>query len=151
VIVDSAGNIGLYGNLDIRLTRALTLLVETDFRVAELGKREVEGSSLFFIVQAYETKAREKGVWESHRKYLDVQYVVEGTEKIGWAATALLSVMQPYNLEKDVTLYEGDGDFIVMRPGMFIVLWPHDGHMPGIAVTDPVHVRKVVVKVLLNG
>jgi YhcH/YjgK/YiaL family protein len=149
MIVDVLANFGLYRNIGARIAKALTLLAEHDFGTAPLGRHEVDGSSLFSIVQSYETKPREQGVWESHRKYIDVQYVVEGTERIGWAPTPLLSVTKPYDPETDATLYMGDGDFIVARPGTFLVLWPKDGHMPGIAMTDPAQVRKVVLKVLL--
>ena len=147
--MDVADNLGLYGNLGVRLARALALLAEREIATAGLGRHEVGDSSLFFFVQSYVTRPRDQGVWESHRKYIDVQLVVEGVERIGWAPAPLLSVTQPYNPEEDVTLYTGDGDFIVARPGTFLVLWPEDGHMPGIAVADPVKVRKVVVKVLL--
>jgi biofilm protein TabA len=149
MIVDVVANFRQYRNLGAGLAKALTLLAERDWRTSELGRREVDGSSLVSLVLAYTTKAPGQGEWESHRKYIDVQYVVEGIERIGWAPTTLLAVLKPYNPEQDTTLYTGDGDFILARPGTFLVLWPEDGHMPGIAAADPVPVRKVVLKVLL--
>ena len=149
MIADSVGNAGLYKGLGERISRALVLIGQTDFRSMEPGKREVDGTSLFYLVQSYMTKPRAQGAWESHRTYIDLQYVVEGIERMGWAPTAQLSVTKPYSADTDAALYTGDGDFIIARPGTFLVLWPHDAHMPGIAVADPVQVRKVVVKILL--
>ncbi len=149
LIADTLRNSARYRSLGDRISSALSLLVENDFETMELGKHEVDSVSLFYSVQSYTTKPRGQGAWESHRKYIDVQYIVEGIERIGWAPISVLSVIKPYDAEIDASLYEGDGDFIVARQGTFLVLWPEDAHMPGIAVTDPRQVRKVVVKVLL--
>jgi YhcH/YjgK/YiaL family protein len=149
MIADTLTNAGLYRGLGARIARALDLLGREDFRSMEPGKRDVDGTSLFYMVQTYSTKPREKGSWESHRKYIDVQYVVDGIERIGWAPLAGLSVTKPYSAETDAALYSGDGDFLLVQPGTFLILWPDDGHMPGIAVAEPVPVRKVVMKVLL--
>jgi biofilm protein TabA len=165
MVVDMIANAGAYAGLGERIHRALTLLGKEDFRGMELGRHEVDGASLFYIVQSYQSKPRGQGKWESHRKYLDVQYVVEGEERFGWSplgragladvpgraplGRAGLAVTQPYDPATDAALYAGDGDFITATPGMFLLLWPEDAHMPGIAVKDPVPVLKVVVKVLL--
>jgi biofilm protein TabA len=57
---------------------------------------------------------------------------------MAWAPTTQLSVTQPYDPVKDV---------ILARAGTFLVFWPEDGHMPGIAVDAPAPVRKVVIKI----
>ncbi len=129
MIADTVRNAGMYKGLGDRIARALALLGKEDFRSMEPGRREVEGEALFYIVQSYTTKPREQGAWESHRKYIDVQYVVEGIERIGWAPTTQLSVTKPYSAESDAALYSGDGDFIVARQGTFLVLWPDDAHI----------------------
>jgi YhcH/YjgK/YiaL family protein len=163
MIVDSITNAGLYTGLGERIARALALLSKERFAGMKTGKHEVDGASLFYMVQAYQSKPREQGKWESHRKYLDVQYVVEGVESMGWAplgSAALadvpgraplggLTVTQPYDPAADAALYEGDGSFVTVTPGTFVLLWPQDAHMPGIAVKEPVSVLKVVVKILL--
>jgi biofilm protein TabA len=165
MIVDTIANAGLYKGLGERIGRALALLGKEDFRGMKTGRHEVDGDSLFYIVQSYQSKPLSQGKWESHRKYLDVQYVVEGVERFGWAplgradladvpgraplGRADLTVTQPYDASKDAALYAGDGDFITATPGTFLLLWPEDVHMPGIAVKDPAPVLKVVVKVLL--
>jgi YhcH/YjgK/YiaL family protein len=98
-------------------------------------------------VQQYQTKPLAEGKWESHRKYIDVQYVEEGVERIGWTPVAGLTVTEPYDEAKDIAFYQGDGDFVTVPAGSFVILFPDDAHMPGIAVDKPSPVKKVVVKV----
>lgn len=149
MIVDTLANRHLYAGLGKRIAAALDLIAAEDFRAQAAGKHEVEGASLFYLVQAYTTKPVEQASWESHRKYLDVQYIVEGTERMGWAPVSSLRVTKPYDSAGDAALYKGDGAFLTAGPGTFFLLWPDDAHMPGIAAGSPAPVRKVVVKVLL--
>jgi YhcH/YjgK/YiaL family protein len=149
VIVDTIANAGLYEGLGARFARALSLLALEEFRGKKPGRYDVDGDSLFYVVQGYSTKARAEGVWESHRKYIDVQFVAQGIERIGWRPISALEVTQPYDPSKDAALYKGEGDFVTVPSGTFVALWPMDGHMPGVAVAAPVPVSKVVVKILV--
>lgn len=105
---------------------------------------------MFAIEQVYETKARPDGFFESHRRYIDIQVVVTGTEIMEVADIGLLPVRQSYDEERDVIIY---GDFpgaSVLRfaAGEAAVFLPVDGHMPSLrAAANPVLVRKTVVKV----
>jgi YhcH/YjgK/YiaL family protein len=73
--------------------------------------------------------------------------MVEGAEVMGCAALADLQVTEPYNVEKDVLFLTGTGNFFTVSAGMFAIFFPHDAHMPQLAVTTPAPVRKIVVKV----
>jgi len=44
-------------------------------------------------------------------------------------------------------LLEGDGSYLVVKEGCFVVFFPEDAHMPALAVTQPEKVKKVIVKV----
>lgn len=147
MVVDTIGNAARYGSLGARIKRALELLATAELRGKAPGRYEVEGSDLYYIVQSYTTKLLAEGSWESHRSYIDLQYVLEGTERMGWSPVALLRVTQPYDPGKDAAFYAGGGDFILAGAGTFFLLWPEDAHMPGMAVDAPSPVRKVVVKV----
>jgi YhcH/YjgK/YiaL family protein len=149
MIVDAITNARLYVGLGSRISRALALLAHEDFTAMTPGRHEVDGDALYYMVQDYTTKPREQGLWESHRKYIDVQFLAQGTECIGWAPVGSLEVTQPYDSSKDAALYRGQGDFVTARAGTFVVLWPEDGHMPGTVSGAPCPVRKVVVKILV--
>ena len=76
----------------------------------------------------------------------DLQIPLSGTEIMGYtAAKDCIPADAPYNAEKDITFFEGLAEtYITVKPGMFAIFFPQDGHAPGIT---PEGVKKVIVKV----
>lgn len=146
MIVDLLMNVERYGALLPGLTAGLDFLRARKFERVEPGRVEIDGDRLFAIVQEYETKAPGSGKWEAHRRYWDIQYVVQGVEVMHWANITHLEA-GTYVPEKDFLPLEGSGDLITLRTGMVAILSPQDAHMPGMAIERPERVRKVVVKV----
>ncbi len=149
MVFDSIKNVDLYANLNERIKKALKFISENDFEKIEDGKVEIDGENVFAIVQSYETKAIEKGRWEAHRKYIDVQFVADGYEKIGYTHLGNTEEDEEYNDENDIIWLIGKGNFVEARKGSFAIFYPEDAHMPAIAVDNPARVKKVVVKVLV--
>ena len=149
MIIDRIENAPLYVGLSKRTAAALAYLRKTDFSRMPAGRSDLDGANLYALVQEYDSRPCDTACWEAHRRYIDVQYLVSGVERIGYAQLSSLQVTQAYDEKNDALLLSGDGDFLLMRPGMFMVLWPEDAHMPGIATAAPAPVKKVVVKVLL--
>lgn len=86
---------------------------------------------------------------ESHKKYCDLQYFIEGKEKIYWASLRKLTVENDMTPENDAILYVSGPwqGYTVFEPGMFGFYAPEDGHMPGIAADEPSAVKKIVFKI----
>jgi biofilm protein TabA len=108
------------------------------------------GDGVFGIEQVYRTRFRGEANYESHRAYIDVQAVIEGEEGIDVTDIMRLSVIEPYDGDKDIIRYAPFefGSWIRLGPGDLAVLFPPDGHMPCLHPgREPVLVRKVVVKV----
>jgi biofilm protein TabA len=109
------------------------------------------GGGVFAIEQVYQTKPRSEGFFESHRKYVDVQVVIEGIEAMEVEDTSRLSIDQPYFAERDLIKYADTAaaSRLLVRAGDAAIFFPVDGHMPGlrVAVESAVLVRKTVVKV----
>jgi YhcH/YjgK/YiaL family protein len=118
----------------------------TDFRPIADGKYPVDGDRIFALVQRYTSKPVHEGRWESHRAYIDLQCVFEGIEQIGYAPLETLAAGS-YDADRDLIWLEGQGEFVTMGTGRFMLLWPEDAHMPGIAAGSPAAVLKVVVKI----
>jgi len=148
MIIDKLPNASLYLRINERLPTAFRYLQDTDLSIIQPGKYEIEGSNIYALVQEYETKTKEKGRWEAHRRYIDVQYIFQGTELFGYAELGQMKV-GAYDEGKDFLSLEGEGDFFTIHPGSFVILAPQDAHMPGIAISTPQAVKKVVVKVRL--
>ena len=102
------------------------------------------------MIQQYDPKPREKARWEAHRKYIDVQYVLSGSEHFGYAPLERLSSVA-YDEAKDFHELKGEGDFLQVPAGTFMVLFPQDAHMPGIAGPGARFTKKIVVKIRLDG
>ena len=90
---------------------------------------------------------------ESHKKYCDLQYIVEGTEKIYWASLRKLTVEDDRTPEADIIFYKSGPEqgYTLLEAGMFGFYAPEDGHMPCIVVTEPQPATKIVFKIPVKG
>lgn len=151
MIVDKIENYRKYFHLPARIVKAIEYLGSTDFTFVENGQYELEGKNMISIVNRYKTKLPEEAVWESHRKYIDVQFVAGGNERFGHVSLANApAVTAPYSEEKDVIFYEPGTETFAAPMGTFMIFDPDDIHAPGLAVgtpPKPADVVKVVVKV----
>ncbi len=147
MIVDGIGNIGIYRSLGGGIRAGLDYLAGRDFAGWTQGRYGTGTEGLYTLVQEYRTKPRAEGVWESHRKYVDIQFLLEGTEAIDVAPVGTLAVASAYEEGRDAALYDGEGGTLVLHAGDFAVFYPDDAHRPGLTAGDGGIVRKVVVKV----
>jgi len=147
MIVDRLGNRSVDAHVPPRVGQALEYLRTTDLAVVPLGRHEIDGDRLVALVQEYETRLPADCVWEAHRRYVDVQYVVRGAERMGHASIADVVPRVAYDAEKDVALFEPGSRFVTVSAGMVAIFGPDDVHSPGHADGNPQPVRKVVVKV----
>ncbi|MCX7798595.1 MAG: YhcH/YjgK/YiaL family protein [Melioribacter sp.] len=147
MIFDQLKNANLYFPLSKRIQTAFEYLLNTNFETLEAGKYEIDGENIYAVIQNYDTKPITAGKWEAHKKYIDIQYIVSGKEKMGYSNPTKMIVTEEYNEEKDVMFLKGDGNFLIAEAGHFAVFFPTDVHMPGIAVNLSTPIKKVVVKV----
>jgi len=151
MIYDNIKRASTYYSLGEKISKALQYLSQTDFTNLEPGKYEIDGENIFALVQTYNTKPFSVGKWEAHKKYIDIQYIVSGKEKMGFTETTKVIVLEEYNEGKDCAIYKGEGNFLIAEEGHFAIFFPSDVHMPSMAINIPKEVRKVVVKVKLEG
>jgi YhcH/YjgK/YiaL family protein len=115
-----------------------------------VGQHFLDGEDVFVNVEEYVSKPIERGRYEAHRRYADVQYVVSGCEQMGYAPLDEVQMTEEYNPAKDIAFYKGQGQMLRVPAGTFAIFLPEDAHMPCIADTEPAPVRKVVVKVRID-
>lgn len=125
---------------------AFKYLKETDLQTVAPGKYPLDGENVFVSVTEGPGKDFNNTNWESHRKYVDIQYIVKGKEKIGVTPLSKTMVTKAYDEKKDVANYSADGKFYVAKPGVMYVFYPNDAHRPSIKV-DENAIKKVVVKI----
>jgi YhcH/YjgK/YiaL family protein len=147
MIIDLIENSKLYNGLGTRITKALNYLEQNDFEKLDDGRYEIEGNDVYASVSRYKSKLLDEGKWEAHKRYIDVQFVASGTELIGYSFLNNMTPISGYDSEKDFQLFKGNGQFTKVDKNTFMILFPSDAHMPGIAIKNPENVIKVVIKV----
>jgi YhcH/YjgK/YiaL family protein len=146
MIVDTLENASLYFSLDWGIETGLQYLQRTDLNALSPGTYPIEGERIFCIVQNYLTIPPEEGFWEAHRRFIDIQFVVKGSEWIGYAPLRSLE-LERYDEAKDLAVLLGEGSYVRVPEGSFMILGPGDAHKPRIALGKPESVRKAVIKV----
>jgi YhcH/YjgK/YiaL family protein len=151
MISDTLKNRHLYAAISPRIKTALDYLAKTDFSAMEPGRIEIDGTNLYILVQSYDSLPKEQGKWECHRKYIDIQYIAEGIEQIGFTNIDNMNVTTEYNPEKDVAFLSGKGDYVTLVKGSYGIFFPQDAHQPKIAPNNtPGKVKKVVIKIKVD-
>lgn len=131
---------------------AIQYALSTDLAALETGKYSIDGEEVFAIVNEYATKPLSECDAESHREYADIQIMIAGVERFGYAPLTDQPETTPYNEEKDVALYTiapEDLNYLTLHPGEFIIFFPTDIHQPEVFTHQPELVKKVVIKVAL--
>lgn len=115
------------------------------------GRHDIS-DGVYVNICSYETTARENAMFEAHRKYIDIQYMVEGKELITVEPLDAMrqgECIQRYSEDGDAELYKMNiyGTDLLLKKGEALVFSPDQAHAPGICVNSPEKVRKVIVKV----
>jgi len=149
MITDKISNYKLYTGLGSNFKEAFELLASNRFN-RESGRYELS-NGMYYMVQSYETKPVSDGMFESHRKYIDLQFIVDGKERQDYLNLAALKIREPYNADKDVIIYDvpdSKGFALILETGYFAIYYPEDGHMPNLRTGSNADKNiKVVVKI----
>ena len=132
-----------------KIQRALDHLQTLDLEQIAVGRYEIDGNNIFFMISEYETLPASEMRFEAHQKYLDIQGIISGHEAIQVARTDLFTVATAYDEAKDIVFFN-DIDLystVVLSPGDYVVLLPEDAHKPKVMVGKPEHTKKYVVKI----
>jgi biofilm protein TabA len=149
MVADHVNHASEYFNLNPRIRLALEYLRRIDAGALEVGRHDVDGDRVFALVSDYLTRRPEDAFWEAHRRHIDVQYVHAGRERIGYGPLSGFEC-DPYDDDRDLQVARGSSErSIDVTPGGFVILFPHEAHMPGLTAQAVEAVRKVVVKVRL--
>ena len=137
--------------MEQKLARALEIIEDLDWETVECGRYDVD-DELYYMVQEYETKYPDQARYEAHEKYVDIQYIVKGVERMEFAETSKLKVTEAYNPEKDVKFLEEPKviDASIVEAGDYRIFYPEDAHRPGLCVNNtPAKVKKILAKILI--
>lgn len=150
MIFDCSNYLSQYAGLGPGFQKAFAYLAQTDLKNLEPGKYAIDGDKVFALVSSYVPKPVDQAKWEAHKKYADIQVVLEGSEKQGFAPMKKAFVTEAYIPERDIEFLSIEqGNYLTMSPGVFAVYFPQDAHQPGVEAVPGGPVKKVVIKVLV--
>ncbi|MEO6836912.1 MAG: YhcH/YjgK/YiaL family protein [Ginsengibacter sp.] len=126
---------------------AFAFLKNNDLAKLAPGKYPIDGDNVYATVTDDPTKDYDQSKWESHRKYIDLQYVISGEEKIGVTPVADVKVTEPYSEDKDIAHYSGPGKLYLAKPEIFFIFFPGTAHRPNITTGGNKPDQKIVIKI----
>jgi YhcH/YjgK/YiaL family protein len=127
--------------------KAFAYLKNTDLTKLVNGRHVIDGTNVFAIVTEAPSKDYDKTAFESHRKYIDLQYVLTGDENMAKAPLASVTVNKPYDEAADIAYYTGEGKIYKVPAGTFMLFFPTEAHRPNITPGGNKVVKKIVIKV----
>ena len=132
MILDTLREGSRYAALHPDFARAFKFLSSAALAELPAGKHELDGERLFVIISHDPGRGRQAARLESHRKYIDIQYVVQGTDEMGWRPLATCTKIEtPYDAARDVGFFaEAPESWISVGEGRFVIFWPTDAHAP---------------------
>ena len=141
-----------FGKYPIAIQTALNYLKSNDFTKMEAGVYEIQGKEIFAQVMDAQTGELAEKRPEVHEKYIDVQFLAAGKERLGFTPdTGKYEVEERFD-DRDLIFYksvENEG-FVEAVPGCFNIFFPADVHRPAVTAGEPMTIRKVVVKVSVS-
>ncbi|MEK3719306.1 YhcH/YjgK/YiaL family protein [Paenibacillus sp. FSL H8-0034] len=117
---------------------------------SDTGRIEIKGDQIYATIMEFDTKPMQEQLAEKHELYIDIHYLIEGEETIGWFALRDdVEIVKPYDSEQDYALYEPSPDELLLqlKPGMYAVFFPNDIHRPGMGQGQQTKIKKAVVKI----
>lgn len=148
MIFDRIENRRIYENLHVGFSSAFDFIEKAVSEGLGVGRYDIDGDRVYAMVQEYETR-EDWALFEAHRRYIDIQFIVSGSEYMECTDICNCKDHTPYDVEKDAGFYTlcGLKRGIEMLDGDFVIFYPHDAHRPTLRLGECKQVKKVVVKI----
>ena len=148
MIYDKIENLSRYAKSFPDADKVIAFLEKCAAETPAPGKYELDGKKLFVNVQRYSPKTFDPDKLEYHRNYIDIQLLLSGAEKLYYAPLDGLETVMPYTPEKDCGMDRlpapEAGTEVSLVPGNFVLLFPEEGHIPGVGAPETTVVKAVV-------
>ncbi len=147
MIIDDIKNIRKYSNIPLEAAQFLETLTSD-----MLAGHYKLSASAYVNVDEYETKTVANCKFEAHKKYIDIQMLIEGEEELDIIPVEGLKVSEQYDGERDIMFFETPEkapDKIQLKPYKFVLIYPEEAHRPQMnSGSESKKVKKAVAKIL---
>lgn len=149
MILDIIENAPRYSVLHEGFPKAIAFLLHPGLKELAVGKYAIDGERVYAMVSQDIGLKKEEALLETHKKYIDIQLILEGTDDIGWKPKSLCK--QPsgeYDHKSDLQFFtDKPNTWLSIGSGQFAIFFPEDAHMPLISSAQ---IHKVVVKIAVK-
>ncbi|MDR1418707.1 MAG: YhcH/YjgK/YiaL family protein [Endomicrobium sp.] len=147
MIIDDLKNINCYFAFNPIIKEASSF-IKTNLFTFEERQYDIN-EYMFAVVETSLPKPISEQKLEIHKKYVDLQYVIEGYDVIGWKNLINCNqVYKNYQLSKDIGFYNDNPDFnILLNQGSFAVFFPQNAHA---SLCSKLPVKKCIVKIAVE-
>ncbi len=132
---------------------AINYLLNADIKEEDAGKTFVVDDDFYYIVKSYETKDVSDCKFESHKKYVDIQYMIKGTEAMSLIDVNRVNPTTEYNEEKDIMFFENPKEecaTLTLSGGNYVTFYPNDAHRPSMKAQNKEVILKAIGKVRIK-
>ncbi|MEJ2705542.1 MAG: YhcH/YjgK/YiaL family protein [Sedimentisphaerales bacterium] len=149
MILDKLDNAKNYYDMHPGFEKAFAFVRQSGLADLAPGRYEIDGDRLFCMISKGPGRTRAEAKLEAHRKYIDIQYVIGGTDEMGWKPTAHCKLVNtPYDAEKDIGFFNDEPTTWTPVPaGWFTIFFPCDAHAPLVSNAE---IHKAVLKVAVQ-
>ena len=140
-----------FENIHPRFQKAFEFIKKAVKENLNDGNYDIDGKDVYAFISSYKTKTEAEGKFEAHKKYIDIQCILSGTEIIGFEAPEEVELIEDYKDGGDICFYSLNKNYdkIVLTKGEFAIIMTDELHAPCLSLNDePTDVKKVVVKIL---
>ena len=149
MILDTLNNIDRYAALHPLFPRAIAFIRSTDLNALSEGVHPIIEQKLFVIVEVAQGRSRDEAKLECHRRYIDIQLVLEGLDEMGWKPLAdCHHPVSDYSEERDIRFFNDTADAWISTPAnAYCIFFPEDAHAPLVSTGK---IRKLVFKIAVD-
>lgn len=149
MIFSSVSQASRYASLHPLFQRAFDYIHDTDLYNLTPGRHHIVGDDLIAIVEHAHGKMKQDAKLEAHRRYIDIQMVLDGDEQMGWKPLVdCLNPVSEHDDTKDIRFFhDAPASWVAVPPDHFCIFFPEDAHAP---LVGNGHIRKVIFKIAAN-
>ena len=147
MIKDHINNAHKYDDLHPNFWSVMEILQSLNLDALQPGHIELDGKYVYININETQSKSETEAKLESHRKYIDIQMPLSGSETFGVGPTSeCVKPIGEFDTERDIIFYEDTPtEYITLNKGEFVIFFPDDAHAPCINTTD--NHLKLIVKI----
>lgn len=149
MILDTLAHAARYAGMHAGFARAFEFLETTDLSALASGRHDIDGDRMYVSIDHKDGRGEEGARLEAHRRYIDIQFTIDGDELIGWMPLArCTSPDDAFDDTKDVGFFaDRPTTWVSVPPGSFTIFFPHDAHAP---LAGHGRLHKAIVKIAVD-